>query len=105
MRITPIPEELFRMSVKKLFSGFIFLIISFILNYSTQVNGQDADKWQSVEPEIIDRKILVTQHYDKKLYSVLPDTLRSLSGIRSQTWIVLNKVVVPQGTGLKVPQG
>lgn len=103
-RITPIPEELLRMNAKKLLSG-ILLIISFILNYSTQVNGQDADKWQSLEPEIIDRKILVTQHYDKKLYSVLPDTLRSLSGIRGQTWVVLNKVVVPQGTGLKVPQG
>ncbi|NLG15952.1 MAG: hypothetical protein GX556_01320 [Fibrobacter sp.] len=85
--------------------GFNYLILPLLLLLSIQTNGQDTPIWQDLSPEFIDRKALIMRHYDKKLFSVLPDTLRSSSNLKSQTWVAVGKIVVPQGAVLTVPDG
>ncbi len=85
--------------------GFIYLTLPVLLHLSIQSYGQDTQIWQGLSPDLIDRKALIMQHYDQKLFSVLPDTLRSLSNLKSQTWVALSKTIVPQGTVLAVPEG
>ena len=75
----------------------------FLLLTCPVIWGQDTVGWQGVKPNIIDRKILITQYYEKKLYSVLPDTVRSASCCRHKTWVALGRVVIPSGTILEVP--
>lgn len=61
-----------------------------------------AQELEPIKPNIIDYKVIAAQHYTKKGYSVLLDTLKSVSFSKSK-WVVMDDVVIPSGVKMTVP--
>ncbi len=61
-----------------------------------------APELEPVKPNIIDYKVIAAQHYTKKGYSVLLDTLKDVSFSESK-WVVMDDVVIPFGVKMTVP--
>ncbi len=87
-------SSLYTRGQKLAIAGFLALFAGFAA----------AQELEPIEPNIIDYKIILVQHYAKKGYSVLLDTLTDDS-YSNRKWVVIGDVVVPPGKKLIVPPG
>lgn len=83
--------------------NFVLLGI-LVFGITATLSAQYDDEWGDLQPDLINRRILILRHYDRKGYSVLPDILRSPKDCcENETWVIVDTVTIPAGETMTVP--